>query len=404
MDANGQRAGGTTGMIVSVRKIINDFKPSNVLVVWDGEGGSQRRRSIYGEYKAGRKVRLNQEYDFGESAETLLENMRKQRSDSSELLTLLGVPQVRADAVEADDLIAYIAGKMDHPHGVIIVSTDQDFLQLIRPSGQQHEHDCEKRKEQLKENLAKQPSGLPPITIESLKEQGYDLESPLMRRYAEQPINPDYFGIVCGCPTQSEVRVYSPVKKRMYDHAAILSEFGVLPENFRMLKALSGDGSDNIKGVKGFGFKTAAKSFPFLLERRVTADEVLEAAEGLVGVLGKRLIEEKSRFLENLTLVDLSEPMLSATAARQAREALYRDLGCKEVDFRMRVVRGGITFSGKDFIGPFRELVLRRRKLLATTVAEAKVENGSEGGGEGRGDQEEVGRSVQQPSDSGEIS
>jgi 5'-3' exonuclease len=262
--------------------------------------------------------------------------MRKQRNDSSELLTLLGVPQVRADAVEADDLIAYIAGKMDHPHGVIIVSTDQDFLQLIRQAGIVHESDC-------------------------------------VTDFCSKCCGQGNFQLYCGeckpscsCLKQSEVRVYSPVKKKMYDHQTFISEFGVLPENFRMLKALSGDGSDNIEGVKGFGFKTAAKSFPFLSERRVTADEVLEAAEGLAGVLGKRLIEEKSRFLENLTLVDLSEPMLSATAARQAREALYRDLGCKEVDFRMRVVRDGISFSGNDFIGPFRELRFRRQKFLST--------------------------------------
>lgn len=295
MDGNGQRAGGTTGMVQSVRKVINDYRPSNVLVVWDGEGGSQRRRSIYSEYKAGRKVRLNEEYDFGETPEERMENMRKQRNDSSELLTLLGVPQVRADAVEADDLIAYIAGKMDHPNGCIIVSTDQDYLQLIT----------------------------------------------------------------------SEVKVYSPVKKIMYDRERFISDFGVLPENFRLVKALAGDGSDNIEGVKGFGFKTISKSFPFLSEKRTTADEVLAAAEGLAGVLGKRLVEEKNRFLENLTLVDLSEPMLSATAARQARDALARDLGCKDVEFRMRVVRDGISFQGNDFTGVFRDFVMRRRKLLA---------------------------------------
>ncbi len=302
MDRDGQRAGGTTGMVVSVRKIINDFQPSNVLIVWDGEGGSQRRRTIYSAYKEGRKVRLNEEYDFGESPEARMENMQRQRSHASELLALLGVPQVRADAVEADDLIAYIAGKMDHPNGCIIVSTDQDFLQLIRKD------------------------------------------------------------------EQSEVRVYSPVKKVMYDREKFISEFGVLPENFRLVKALMGDSSDNIEGIKGFGVKVGPKTFPVLTERRATAEEILSLAEALDSVLGKRLIEEKTRFLENLRLMDLSDPMLSATAARQAREALKRDAGCKDLDFRMRVIRDGISFSGNDFIGPFRELVLRRRKLLSSAV------------------------------------
>ncbi len=327
MDSNGQRAGGTTGMVVSVRKIINDFKPSNVLVVWDGEGGSQKRRSIYSAYKEGRKVRLNEEYDFNETPEQRMENMRRQRNQASELLSLVGVPQVRADAVEADDLIAYVAGKMENPSGVIIVSTDQDFLQLIRKKTPDHQPDCPER--------GKEDSSA-----------------------------------TCSCPPRcSEVRVYSPVKKVMIDHASFISDFGVLPENFRLVKALTGDTSDNIAGVKGFGVKTAVKSFPFLLERRATATEVLTAAEGLDGVVGKRLIEEKNRFLENLRLVDLSDPMLSATAARQAREALRRDQGCKEVDFRMKVVRDGIAFSGNDFTGPFRELVMRRRRLLAETTA-----------------------------------
>lgn len=329
-------------MISSVRKIINDFKPSNVLVVWDGEGGSQKRRSIYSQYKEGRKVRLNEEYDFGETAEQRLENMRKQRTNSAEFLTLLGVPQVRADAVEADDLIAYVAGKMDHQNGVIIVSTDQDFLQLISKKG--FTDDCRE--------------GHTHIWME---------EDPFPR----------------SCPTcehteSSEVRVYSPIKKVMIDYASFISDFGVLPENFRLVKALTGDSSDNIEGVKGFGAKTATKAFPFLLEKRSTADDILAAASGVKGVLGNRLIEEKNRFLENLRLMDLSDPMLSATAARQARDALVHDLGCRDVDFRLRVIRDGLSFQGVDFTGPFRDMVMRRRKLLATLVKADVEENLSE--------------------------
>lgn len=302
-DANGERKGGTTGMVISVRKLINDFGASNLLVVWDGEGGSQRRRSIFSEYKAGRTVRLNQREgeDFDEDAEARLENMRQQRDLAQEYLAILGVPQVRIPGVEADDVMAFVAAKMDHPNGCIVVTTDQDLLQLIR----------------------------------------------------------------AGSQDASEVRVYSPIKKTMYDRPTFISEYGILPENYRLMKALTGDASDNIEGVKGFGIKTVVKSFPFLAERRATADDVLEAWAGLKGVLGKRLEEGKSRFLENLQLVDLSEPMLSATASRQAREALHRDIGCKEVDFRVRLVRDAISFGGDGFTAPFREFVMRRRRLLA---------------------------------------
>lgn len=333
MNAHGDRAGGLSGMVISVRKLIQDNRASNVLVVWDGEGGSQRRKAIYGAYKEGRTVRMNKrEDDMEEDPEQKLANLRWQRDLAQEYLTTLGVPQVRVPGCEADDVMAYVA-TIDQPGGCILVSTDQDLLQLIRNSPPQ-EGEC--------------PNGYLGIH------------------------NGDGTCVTCGATVtrSSEVRVWSPVKKVMYDRPRFISDYGVLPENFRLVKALTGDSSDNIEGVKGFGAKTVAKSFPFLLERRATAEDILGTE--LKGVLGKRLVEEKSRFLENLVLVDLSSPMLSATAARQARDALARDTGCHEVDFRVRIIKDGLSFSGDNFVGPFRDLTMRRRRLLAEHPTETE--------------------------------
>lgn len=321
--------GGTAGMIVSVRKIINDFRASNCLVVWDGEGGSQRRKSIYSEYKAGRTVRLNRHDDDMEvDAAAQLENFKKQITFCKEYLTLLGVPQVRADGVEADDLIAYVAGKMDHPLGCVIVSTDQDMLQLVRAGGIPDDVEC----------YAKADTG-------AHTQVGWTCTS-------------------CGHAALSEVKVFSPIKKILYDRPRFISDYGVLPENFRIVKALTGDKSDNIEGIKGFGDRTVARTFPELAERAVDPREIMDRAGELKGVLGKRLVEGKSRFEENLTLMDLSEPMLSATAAHQAREALSAEHGCREVDFRIRTVRDAVSFKGDNFVGVFREFAVRRRRLL----------------------------------------
>lgn len=319
MDNNGARCGGAVGTVQSIKKLLNDLRPSNILVVWDGEGGSQRRKAIYSAYKEGRTIRLNREYEFGETPEAGLENMRMQRQLSADYLSLLGVPQVRADGVEADDLMAYLAGKMDHPGGCVIVSTDQDMLQLVRERGTHSEEDhtngCTER-----------------------------------------------------CTTHSEVRVFSAVKRKMYDRTLFISEYAVLPENFRLVKALTGDKSDNIEGIRGFGAKTVVKSFPFLTERRASGADVMEAAAKLESAVGKKLIEQKDRFWENLRLVDLSDPMLSATAARQARDAMYRDLGCKEMDLRLRFIKDSITVPDERLVQPFREMVVRRRKFLADNV------------------------------------
>ena len=316
MDSHGTRCGGSIGTLKSVRKLLNELRPDNVLVVWDGEGGSQRRRSIMSEYKAGRKVRLNRKDDFGESAEEDLDNLRKQYHDCQEYLRFLGIPQCRPAGVEADDLMAFLA--IHSAEDICIVTTDQDLLQLIRERGRSHDGDC--------------TSG------------------------------PD----CVGCPVLSEVKVWSPVKGKMYDRQRFISEYGVLPENYRLMKALVGDNSDNIEGIRGFGVKTVRKSFPFLAERRAGKSDLFAAAAELKGALGKRLLEGESKFEENLTLVDLSQPMLSAEAARQAREALNAPMGCRELDLRAQMLRDGTSVGdGDKLCQPFRELVARRKRWLA---------------------------------------
>lgn len=175
--------------------------------------------------------------------------------------------------------------------------------------------------------------------------------------------------------------VWSPVKKVLYDVGRFKAEYLVSPENFRIVKALTGDKSDNIPGIKGFGNKTVAKMFPELAGAGISNKDFWDRAEALEqSTLKIRLIEEKSRFEENLQLVDLSQPMLSATAARQARDAMSRDLGCRELELKMRMVRDGTTMSDDHLTRPFREFVIRRRKSLEKIVREkADSETAEEG-------------------------
>jgi len=57
------------------------------------------------------------------------------------------------------------------------------------------------------------------------------------------------------------VSVYSPTKDKLYSQKDISNEYGVTPATLVHLKALAGDGSDNIAGVRGIGMKTAIKLF-----------------------------------------------------------------------------------------------------------------------------------------------
>ena len=58
----------------------------------------------------------------------------------------------------------------------------------------------------------------------------------------------DYLQLV-----NDKITIYSPTKKRFYDRDAVLTEYGVTPQNFLTQKILLGDSGDNVPGVKGLG-------------------------------------------------------------------------------------------------------------------------------------------------------
>jgi DNA polymerase-1 len=53
--------------------------------------------------------------------------------------------------------------------------------------------------------------------------------------------------------------LWNPIKKHAYTRNSLLGEFGIGPQQWAAVKALSGCASDGIKGIKGVGEKTAAR-------------------------------------------------------------------------------------------------------------------------------------------------
>ena len=48
---------------MSLQKMTREIKPDNIVVVWDGGGGSKKRQALAKEYKEGRKpLKLNRAY------------------------------------------------------------------------------------------------------------------------------------------------------------------------------------------------------------------------------------------------------------------------------------------------------------------------------------------------------
>lgn len=133
MDDDGNHIGGMAGFMKSLGFAVRSFKPTRVVLVFDGKGGSTRRRKIYKDYKANRKppTRLNRQYDMT-TDEQEKENMKWQLVSLVEMVECLPVSILALDNIEADDAIAYMSELVTKNGGTsIIYSTDKDFLQMV---------------------------------------------------------------------------------------------------------------------------------------------------------------------------------------------------------------------------------------------------------------------------------
>lgn len=130
MNENGEHTGGISAFLKSVGYAIKLIKPTKVIIVFDGKGGSQKRRKIYSGYKQGRRtnVRLNRTYDNVTLDET---SMKRELIRTIEYLDTLPVTTISVDNIEADDTIAYLTTDTFKDQQITIMSADKDFLQLV---------------------------------------------------------------------------------------------------------------------------------------------------------------------------------------------------------------------------------------------------------------------------------
>ena len=131
LSTNGQPIGGTKGFLKILQKLVRETKPDRVVIAWDGEGGSKKRKLVNKGYKEGRKpIRLNRAIrNMSENEE--LKNKIWQQTRLVEYLNCLPVSQIVVAGTEADDIISCVVNlpylKGDQK---VIVSSDKDFIQL----------------------------------------------------------------------------------------------------------------------------------------------------------------------------------------------------------------------------------------------------------------------------------
>ena len=130
LNEKGVPVGGITGFMKSLAFAIREMEPTRVIVTYDGAGGSKRRKKINPNYKANRTPKRVTKFDAFNSLEDEKEAMKIQFRRLLSYLELLPIDVYSIDNVEADDVIAYLAQNVLE-NEVIIMSADQDFLQLV---------------------------------------------------------------------------------------------------------------------------------------------------------------------------------------------------------------------------------------------------------------------------------
>lgn len=118
---NGNHIGGIWHFLNTLRRFIDEYNFDKVIVFWDNEGNSNKRKIIYPQYKENR---------IQEQNEYKAQSFSFQKERVKQYLEEMFVRQVNVDNNEADDLIAYYC-QIAENENITIFSSDKDLTQLI---------------------------------------------------------------------------------------------------------------------------------------------------------------------------------------------------------------------------------------------------------------------------------
>jgi DNA polymerase-1 len=253
LSTNGQPIGGLKGSMGILQKLIRDINPDQTILCWDGAGGSQRRKRMNKNYKAGRKpIRLNRSIrNLTENEE--ITNKVWQQTRLMEYFNEMPVIQLVVDNVEADDLISYVGNFTSVVNNqIVIVSNDKDFFQILN----------------------------------------------------------------------SNTVLHRPTQKETLNKKDIIEKYGIHPYNFALARAMAGDTSDNLPGIKSVGLATVKKRFPFLAEDKPhTIQEVIDHCENVDSKLKiyQNIIDGQELIEQNYKIMQLYAPLISPQGKRKIK-------------------------------------------------------------------------------------
>jgi DNA polymerase-1 len=116
-NSQGEPTGAIVGVLNMLRRLIGDYNPDYMVVIFDAPGGSFRN-DIYPEYKANRPP--------------MPDDLRGQIEPLHEIIRAMGLPILVVPGVEADDVIGTLARQATEQGVETVISTgDKDMAQLV---------------------------------------------------------------------------------------------------------------------------------------------------------------------------------------------------------------------------------------------------------------------------------
>jgi len=132
---------GVYGTLKMIQFQIYKYEPSFVICVFDGKGGSHKKRKLFPNYKHNKGLPIKVNYAHNalltdDVVKKSQENYIYQLRLLNEFLAYLPVHRLVAQGYEADEIIAYVANNYFKEQNKLIISNDKDFHQLVTPQVQ----------------------------------------------------------------------------------------------------------------------------------------------------------------------------------------------------------------------------------------------------------------------------
>ena len=128
-----------------------------------------------------------------------------------------------------------------------------------------------------------------------------------------------------------ETILWRPTQNEILNKDRIIEKTGVHPTNMALARAIVGDTSDNLPGVRGAGFATVGKRLNFLSDSKsYTIDEVIEYCNKSSSKLKffSNIVENQPLIEHNYKMMQLYAPQMSFQSKTYVKESI-EDFECE---------------------------------------------------------------------------